>query len=455
MVLNKLGESLKSTLQKIAKSIFVDEKLINELVKDIQRALLESDVNVNLVFELTKKIKERALKEETPGLLSKREHLVNIVYEELVKFLGEESKVAVKNKPFKIMLVGLFGNGKTTTAAKLANYFSKRGYSVALVGLDVHRPAAVDQIEQLADSVKVAAVIDKKEKDPLKIWRNSKAKLEEFDVVIADTAGRDALSEELVEEIEKLNKEIVPDETLLILSADIGQAAQKQAEQFHKSCNVTGVVVTRMDGTAKGGGALTACAACNVPIKFIGVGEKVNDIEQFNPKGFVGRLLGMGDLTALLDKAKEAVTEEEAEDLGKRLLKGDFNLIDLYEQMVAMKKMGPLNKITEMIPGFSQLKLPKEALEVHEDKLEKWKFAMNSCTKEELENPETIDKERIERISKGSGVSPKDIHELIKQYREGRKLVKMFKGKGEGDISKMMKKFGSAAGSGNMPKLKF
>tara|TARA_Y100000310_G_C20653190_1_gene800602 strand:- start:174 stop:1541 length:1368 start_codon:yes stop_codon:yes gene_type:complete len=455
MVLNKLGESLKNTLQKIAKSIFVDEKLLNELVKDIQRALLESDVNVHLVFDLTKKIKERALKEETPGILSKREHLVNIVYEELVKFLGKESKgIDIKNKPFKVMLVGLFGNGKTTTSGKLANYFSKRGYTVALVGLDVHRPAAIEQIEQLGSSINVPAFIDKKEKDPLRIWNNHKAELNNFDVVIIDTAGRDALSEDLIEEIEILNKEINPNESLLVLSADIGQAAQAQAEQFNKSCNITGVVVTKMDGTAKGGGALTACSACQVPIKFIGIGEKVSDIEQFDPKGFVGRLLGMGDITALLDKAKEAISEEEAEDLGKRLLKGDFNLIDLYEQMVAMKKMGPLNKIVEMVPGFSQLKLPKEALDVQQGKLEKWRYAMNSCTKEELENPENIEREKIERISKGSGIQVKDIHELIKQYKQSKKLVKMFKGKDQGDISKMMKKFGSATGGG-MPKLKF
>tara|TARA_Y100000310_G_C20695989_1_gene825766 strand:- start:3794 stop:5158 length:1365 start_codon:yes stop_codon:yes gene_type:complete len=454
MVLNKLGESLKNSLQKIAKSIFVDEKLLNELIKDIQRALLESDVNVHLVFDLTKRIKEKALEEDTPGVLSKKEHLINIVYDELVKFLGEDSKFTVKAKPFRIMLVGLFGNGKTTTAGKLANYFSKRGSTVAMIGLDVHRPAAIDQIKQLGDSINIPVFIDKTEKDPLNIWKKNQKELDKFDIVIVDTAGRDALSQDLVEEIETLNAEIKPAETLLVMSADIGQTAQKQAEQFHKSCSVTGVVITKMDGTAKGGGALTACSACNVPVIFIGTGEKVGDIEQFNPKGFVGRLLGMGDITALLDKAKEAISEEDAEDLGKRLLKGDFNLIDLYEQMIAMKKMGPLNKIVDMIPGFSQLKLPKEALQVQEGKLEKWRYAMNSCTKGELEEPDNIDRARIERISKGSGISIKDVHELIKQYKQSKKLVKMFKGKGEGDIGKMMKKFGGAAGGG-MPKLKF
>jgi signal recognition particle subunit SRP54 len=235
-------------------------------------------------------------------------------------------------------------------------------------------------------------------------------------------------------------------ERLLVISADIGQAAQKQAQQFHDSCHITGVIATKMDGTAKAGGALSACAVTGSPIKFIGVGEKIDDLEQFNPPGFVGRLLGMGDLEALLEKAKEAISEEEAEDLGKRLLKGDFTLIDLYEQMEAMSKMGPLSKLVDMIPGFGQLKMPKEMLQVQEGKLKKWKIAMQSMTKEELEEPDkTLDAKRIERISKGSGISTSTIRELVKQYRQTKKLMKMMKGKG--DINKLMKKF-----QGKLPK---
>ena len=441
MVLEKLGDSLKSTLQKIAKAIFVDDKLINELVKDIQRALLQADVNVQLVFDLSNKIKDRIKKEETPGGLTKKEHLINIVYGELANFLGgEQYKIEIKEKPFKIMLVGLFGSGKTTTAGKLAKYFMKRGNKVALVGLDTHRPAAMEQLEQVANQVNASCFIDKKEKSPLEVYEKNKNELKKYDIAIIDTSGRDALSKDLIEELEALNKEINPNERLLVISADIGQAAQKQAEQFNKSCNITGVIVTKMDGTAKGGGALTACAVANSPIVFIGTGEKVDDFEHFNPKGFVGRLLGMGDLEALLEKAKEAIKEEDAEDLGKRFLKGEFNLIDLYEQMSAMKKMGSLKKLVEMIPGFSSLQLPKEMLDVQEEKLEKWKIAMQSMSKGELEDPEIITAERIDRISKGSGISTNTIRELIKQYRQSKKLVKMFKGS-KGDMSKMMKKF--------------
>ncbi len=450
MVLEKLSESLKNTLQKIAKSMFVDEKLINELVKDIQRALLQADVNVKLVFELTQKIKDRILKEETPGSLTKKEHLINIVYEELTKFLGgEKSELKLGDKmPNKIMLIGLFGSGKTTTSGKLAKYFMKRGKKVALLGLDVHRPAAMDQLEQVGKVINVPVFVQKGEKDPIKIYKHFEPEFKKFDLIIIDTAGRDALSADLIEELKNVAELAKADERLLVISADIGQAAQTQAKAFHEAGAITGVVVTKMDGTAKGGGALSACSVTGAPIKFIGFGEKVDDFEQFNPKGFVGRLLGMGDLEALLEKAKEAISEEDAKDIEKKLLKGEFNLIDLYSQMEAMSKMGPLGKVLEMIPGLGSISLPKEALQVQEGKLQKWKFAMNSMTKGELEEPDVIDAQRIERISKGSGVSTGDIRDMIKQYKQSKKMVKMLKGE---NPEKLMKKMAKKAG----PNLKF
>ena len=448
MVLEKLSDSLKNTLQKIAKSVFVDEKLVNELVKDIQRALLQSDVNVGLVFELTNGIKRRILKEETPPTLTKKEHLINIVYEALVKFLGDKPyEIKVKKKPTVIMLVGLFGNGKTTTAAKLGKYFQKRGYKTALMSTDTWRPAAFKQLNQLGNKLKIPVFGDPKQKDPIRIYEKFKPKLKDFDVVLIDTAGRDALSDELIEELNDINKTIKADERLLVISADIGQAAQTQAEKFHETCNVTGVIITKMDGTAKGGGALTACSVTQAPVAFLGVGEKIEDLESFAPKRFVGRLLGMGDLEALLEKAKEAITEHDAEDLGKKFLKGKFNLIDLYQQMEAMSKMGPLTKLVDMVPGFSQVKLPKSALKVQEGKLKKWKFIMNSCTKEELEEPDCITPERIDRIAKGSGTSPKDLRELLKQYRMSKKLVKSMGGGSMKNMQQMAKKFGK----GGMP----
>ena len=448
MVLEKLGSSLKNTLSKIAKAMFVDETLINELVKDIQRALLQADVNVQLVFDLTQKIKERALKEQTPHGITKKEHLVNIVYEELVNFLGGEAgelKLADKT-PNKILLVGLFGSGKTTTAGKLAKYFTKRGKKVALVGMDVHRPAAMEQLEQIAKGAKVPVFIKKGEKDPVKIYQAFEEKYSEFDVLILDTAGRDALSEDLIAELKAVHTVAKPDESLLVISADIGQAAQAQAKAFHDAGTITGVIITKMDGTAKGGGALTACSITGAKVKFLGVGEKIDDFESFNPKGFVGRMLGMGDIEALLEKAKEAITEGDAKDLQQKLLKGEFNLIDLHQQMEAMSKMGPLGKIMGMIPGMGQVKMPKEALQVQEVKLKKWRHAMNSMTKKELEEPDIIDAGRIDRISKGAGMPSTEIRDLLKQYRQSKKLVKMMKGAGSPE--KLMKKLGGKAKGG-------
>lgn len=449
MVLEKLGESLKGTLAKIARSLTVDEKLIDELVKDIQRALLQADVNVQLVFNLTKEIKRRALNDKPPAGVSQREFIVKVVYDELVKFLGgEKTTIEITKKPFKIMMVGLFGSGKTTTIGKILKFYQKRGFNVGAVGLDVHRPAAPEQLEQVCKRIDAKCFVMKGEKDPLKIYKSFEKDIAKLDVLLIDTAGRDALSKDLIEEIETLNSYIKPDENLLVISGDIGQSAQKQAQQFHDSCHITGVVATKMDGTAKGGGALTACAVTGAPVKFIGVGERVDDLEQFNPPGFVGRLLGMGDIEALLEKASEAMSAEDAEDMGRKLLKGEFNFIDLYEQMSALKKMGSLSKLVDMIPGMGKLNIPKDMLEGQEGKIEVWKHIMQSMTKEELEDPELIDGARVERIAKGAGVSTGAVRELLKQYKMSRKMIKGMKGmESEQDIGKMMKKM-----KGKMPK---
>ncbi len=438
MVLDKLGDSLKNTLQKLTKSIFVDEKVINEIVKDIQRALLQSDTNVKLVFSLSNAIKDRA-KENAPPGVTKREHIVKIVYEELTNFLGKEAKeIKIEKKPTKVMMVGLFGSGKTTTTGKIAKYYKKRGFKVAVVATDTWRPAAYDQLEQIATSIGVDFYGDKNNKDPVSIYLKFEKKLEEYDLVIVDTAGRDALSEELIDELSQLHNTVQADEKLLVISADIGQAAQTQAQAFHDTCGVTGVVVTKLEGTAKGGGALSACAITNSPIVFIGVGEKVDDLEQFYPERFVSRLLGMGDIETLLEKAKEAMSEESAKDIQSRMMKGNFTLNDLYDQMAAMKKMGSFGKIMEMIPGMGQLKMPKEMLKTQEGKLEKWKFMMDSMTPEEKNTPDVMNSSRLDRIAAGAGVSIGAVRELLKQYKQSKKMMKMMKG--EKDMAKMMKK---------------
>jgi len=459
MVLDKLGDALKSSLRKLTGKTFIDEKTVKELVKEIQRSLLQADVNVKLVFDVTKRIKERALSEKAPSALQKKEFIVNIVYEELVRFLGGEHKpLALEGKkPALVMLVGLFGNGKTTTTGKLGLYYKKRGLKVALVTTDTWRPAAYDQLVQLGKQIDVPVFGVKGEKDPVKIWKKVKPKLGNFDLVVVDTAGRDALSADLIKELNGINTLVQPHEALLVMAADVGQSAQQQAEAFHKTVKVSGVIITKLDGTAKGGGALTACSVTEAPVRFIGTGEKVEEFEEFKPKGFVGRLLGLGDLEALLEKAKDAIDEDRAEDLGKKFLKGEFNLLDLYEQMQAMKKMGPLNKVMKMIPGMSGADIPKELLDVQEDKTRKWRFLMDSMTKEELEDPSTISGSRLERIARGSGQSISELRQLLKQYKQSKKMAKLFKGaQSEKGMEKMMQKLqkGQMAGR-SRKKMKF
>lgn len=438
MVLDRLGDSLKKSIKKLLGSALVDEKLVEEIIKDIQRALIQADVDVKLVYELSNSIRKE-IKGAKKGF-SKKEQVVEVIYNSLVRLVGTKGvKIQPKGKGFVILLVGLFGSGKTTTAAKLAKFYMKRGYRVALLGLDTFRPAAMEQLEQLGGSINATVFVKKGEKKADKVVKEFAKELKKFDVVIADSAGRDALDKELVKEIKGINKMLNPQETLLVMPADIGQNAKVQAQAFSEALNVSGVVVTRMDGTAKGGGALTACAVTRTPVKLIGVGEKVEDIEEFEPKRFISRLLGMGDLETLLERAKESFDEEKVEDLAKKMVSGKFNLIDLREQLEGVSKMGSLSKLTSMIPGFGMAKLPKGALEVQEEKLKVFKIAMDSMTKEELESPEVINSARIARIAGGSGTTVKDVKELLTQYRQMRKLMK---GMSSGKMKKFMKQFG-------------
>lgn len=453
MALDKLGDSLKNTFGKLKNALFVDEKLVNEIVRDIQRSLLSSDVNVKLIFNLTNEIKQRILKEEPPAGLSKKDAAIKIVYDELVKFLGEdEDRILIKEKPTKIMLVGLFGSGKTTHAGKLGKYYAKRGYKVALISTDTWRPAAYEQLRQIGEKINVPVFGNPDEKDPIKLYQTFEKELEKFDVVIIDTAGRDALNDELIEELTALNQGITADERLLVISADIGQAAQKQAQTFHDTVGVTGIIVTKMDGTAKGGGALTACAVTDAKVKFIGVGERVDDLEKYDPKRFVSRLIGMGDLEGLLERAQSAITEEDAADMSQKLLSGDFNLIDMYSQMKSLKKMGSLSKLMKLIPGMGEMNIPKEMLDVQEGKIEIWRYIMDSCTKEELENPDVMDARRIERVAHGSGRTVDEVRELLKQYKQSKKMVKSISGGGSPKaMQKMMKRMGGRVPNmGNM-----
>lgn len=451
MVLDKLGSSLKDTLSKVRNSMTVDRDLVEEVVKEIQKALLGADVNVRLVLDLTKKIRERAIKENIEGL-NKREHLITIIYEELANFLGFDEDFSLKEGQNRILLVGLYGQGKTTTSGKLGHYFKNRSKKVALISTDTWRPAAYEQLKQTGVKAEVDVFGDADEKDPNKIYKKFEPELKKYDIVIIDSAGRDSLNNELIQEISELNKIVNPTDTMLVLGADVGQTAQKQAQAFKEDLDVTGVIISKMDGTGKGGGALSACSVVGAPVRFIGTGEKIGDFEKFNSKRFVSQLLGMGDLESLLEKAQVAIDEESAKGMQERMMSGEFNLYDLYEQLKAMNKMGSMSKIMNMIPGMGGMNIDQSMMKVQESKLDKWKIAMDSMTREEKRDPSLIDQSRIKRISSGSGTSNTDVRDLLKQFKQMKKMMSMFKDPESMDFEgmqdnpqemmKMMKKFG-------------
>jgi signal recognition particle subunit SRP54 len=449
-MLERLGEVIRKATDKIANALFLDKDLLDSIVRDLQRALIEADVNVSLVKELSDKIKKSALDERIKGI-EKKEHLIKLLHDELLKILGEYKQLKLSSGRNVILLLGLYGSGKTTTTAKLGNYFAKRGYKVALIGLDVHRPAAQEQLKQLAEKNKLNYFIEPSEKNPIKIWKKYEKQLKDYNLIIVDTAGRHTLDKELIKEIKSIEKEIKPTESILVIPADIGQAAKTQSQQFKESVDISGVIITRMDSTAKAGGALTACAETHSGVYFIGTGEKINDIEEFNPKSFLSRLLGMGDLETLIEKIKSVTEEKSQKKIQKNIEEGKLSLDDVIEQVKSMSSLGGFDKIKSMIPGLSGIKakIPEGMLENQEAKVAKWQHIVKSMTKQEKDNPEILEKQtsRISRVAKGAGVHTSDVRALIKQHKLLNDMLKS----GTGDLSqgldqkqlqKLAKKFG-------------
>jgi signal recognition particle subunit SRP54 len=430
MALDKLGSSLTSAIKKLFKAGVVDEAAVKELVRDIQRALLQADVNVQLVLEISKRIEERALNEKMPLGISRREHVIKVVYEELTRFVGDKP-VPLKVEPGKkkiIMLVGIQGSGKTTHAAKLARYFQKRGLKIGLICADTYRPGAFAQLQQLAARINISIYGEAKAKDPVKVVKEGLKQFTDKDLIIVDTAGRHKEEKDLIKEMKDLEKHVKPDEVIMVIDGTIGQQALAQAKTFHEATPIGAIIVTKLDGSSRGGGALSAVAATGAPIKFIGTGEKIEDLEAFIPSRFVGRLLGMGDLETLLEKVKDAeinVPQKKA----KEIMSGNFTLTDMYEQFQAVKKMGPFGKVMKMIPGLSSANVPDEMLNTAEGRLEKWGVIIQSMTPSEKENPKLLNSSRARRIAHGSGTTEKDVKELLKQYIMMRKMLKMFKRK--------------------------
>ena len=431
---------MKEVFAKITRAGTVDDGLIKEIANDIQRILISSDVNIELVQKLSNEVKEKAKDEKLPPGLSRKEHLIRIIYDELAKILGGETHTPRMDK-HKILLVGLFGSGKTTATGKLAKFYSKRGLKTCILTTDVWRPAAYDQVKQIGQQVKVHVFGEDNEKNPIKILKDNLDKTKDFDLVIVDSAGRDSLSKELTEEIKQIKAMLKPDEIYLVISADIGQTAVKQAESFNQALGLTGVIATKTDTSGKAGGALSACHVAKVPVTFISTGEKMEDFEVFNAERFVSRLLGFPDLGELLKKAQEAA--EESEFSPEDLLKEEYTLKTFYKQLEAMKKMGPLKKVFEML-GLSAM--PEELVQTSEEKMKAYKFIMDSMTKKELDDPSVIKGERIKRIAKGSGTAEAEVRELLKQFDMSKKMLKKIK-KGKrmgGQLGGLLKQFKGA-----------
>ena len=425
-------EGVRKALSKFLRSDREYREAVKQFIKDLQKELIKADVNVKVVFELTKRIRERALEEEPPPGITRKDWLVTIVYEELTRLFGGEKAPSIKppKKPWIMLLVGLQGSGKTTTAAKIAYYYKLEGYRVGLIAADTYRPAAYDQLKQLGDQIGVPVYGEPSNKDAVAIARNGVKLFKEkgFDIIIVDTAGRHHREEDLLKEMRDIAKQINPNEVVLVVDAAIGQQAYSIAKKFHESTPIGSIVITKLDGTAKGGGALSAVVATGAVIKFIGTGEKVDELEVFKPPKFVARILGIGDIEGLVEKVRRVRIEFTEKDL-EEMLSGKLNMRLIYKQLISIRKLGPLRKILQMIPGFG-LKIPLDidlSAKQAEVKMKKWLAVINSMTYEELDNPEIIDRRRMKRIALGAGVDVEDVRELLKQYNTMKKLLKQLR----------------------------
>lgn len=448
LVFQSLSEKLQATFKRLKSKGKLTEADVNEAMREVRMALLEADVNFKVVKEFISKVKERAIGQEVLESLSPGQQVIKIVNEEMVALMGGvSSKINISSKPpTVIMLVGLQGAGKTTHGAKLANMLKKQGKRPLLVACDIYRPAAIKQLQVLGEQLNVPT-FSLGQENPVKIARESiqQATNQGLDVVIIDTAGRLHINEELMGELKEIKSAVKPHEILLVVDAMTGQDAVNVAESFHNELGVDGVILTKLDGDTRGGAALSIKAVTGCPIKFIGVGEKMDAIEAFYPERMASRILGMGDVLTLIEKAQSAFDEKQAREMEQKLRKQEFTLDDFLDQMQQLKKMGPLNSLLEMIPGVGkQLK----NVQIDEKEMAHVEAIIKSMTPEERRKPSIIKDSRKKRIAKGSGTSVQQVGRLLKQFEQMQKMMKQFAGgagmgmMGKGKKGKKGKKMG-------------
>jgi len=429
-MLDNLKTNLRAAIKRIVNSSGIDEELIKELSKDVQRALLQSDVNVKLVLEITKNLEERSLNETPPPGLSRKDHIVKILYDELAKLLGKDTEFSFQSgKVNKVLMLGIQGSGKTTISSKLAKFLTRQGYKVGVIGADTFRPGALVQLRTMCEKANVEVYGEESNKDSPQVVKNGLKHFENsnLDIILIDTAGRHKEEKDLLDEMIQINKVADPDLALLVIDGTIGQQCFNQAEAFHKIVPVGGIVITKLDSSAKGGGAIAASAATGAQIMYIGTGERIDDLEQFSPTRFVGRLLGMGDVQAVLDLAKRL--EDEADDVRmKRISSGKMNMEDFYFQLEEVTKVGSLRGFLDSMPGLSGM-VKDDQLDQMEGKVERWRFIIQSMTKKEKADPDLLNSSRVKRIARGSGWSEHDVKELLKNYKNSKNMMKAAKGR--------------------------
>jgi signal recognition particle subunit SRP54 len=430
MALDGLKRRITSSVGLLKGKRKVDEEIAKDLSRSLRKALLEADFNVRQSKELTERIERRMLEEEPRPGVKLETHAMNLIYTELVRILGRPREIMPHNQT--ILMVGLYGQGKTTTTAKLADWWRRRhGVKVAVIEADVHRPGAFEQLQQLLEGTNVDVYGEPGEQDATRIVRNGIKEVGNADVVIIDTAGRDSLDESLRDELVGIAEIANATERFLVIDAQVGQAAGPVAETFHELVGITGTIVTKLDGTARGGGALSAVSATGAPIVFIGEGEKVQDLEKFESDRFISRLLGLGDIKGLIDLAPGDLDQEEAARLAQRLMSGRFTLTDMYSQMEMMSKIGSVEKMLSHLPdtmfgGMGNMSMAQKRQ--MQGNLEKYRVIMDSMTQNEKDEPILLKSSRIRRIARGSGVDEKDVKELLAQWNRSRKMMRGMKG---------------------------
>jgi signal recognition particle subunit SRP54 len=435
---SELSEKLESALKRIRGHGKISEKNVTDALKDVRLALLEADVNYKVVKQFTTDVKAKALGEEVLTSITPGQQFIKIVFEELKSIMGEGAReiTFAPNPPTVIMVVGLQGSGKTTACAKLASRFRHKGRNGLLVAADIYRPAAIRQLETLAEAVPVDVYFEREDSDPVDIVPRGleEARRNALDYVIVDTAGRLHVDAEMMEELRKIKSLIEPHETILVADGMTGQDAVTIAEEFTTSLGIDGVILTKMDGDERGGAALSIRAVSGAPIRYIGVGEKLGALEVFHPERMASRILGMGDVLTLVEKAQEAIDEKEAEKLQQKILKEAFTLEDFLGQIKQIKKMGPLEDILGMVPGFSKIK----GIDLDEKAIIRVEAIINSMTPVERNDPDAVDGSRRRRIAQGSGTRVQDVNRLLKDFKQVRKLFKNVK---KGKLSGMLRAF--------------